>query len=69
MTNEFFNNAPVGEIFAERASKVTVSPYKGTHYFEINDAMGQAINRVDVDGTDDAASSWSKWVEAVEAIG
>ncbi len=69
ITNEFFNNAPIGEIFAERADAVSVSPYKGTHYFEINDAMGQAINRVDVDKTDDPESSWSKWVEAVKAIG
>lgn len=69
MTNEFFNNAPIGEIFAERAAAVTVAPYKGANYFVINDAMSQAINRVDVDKTDDAESSWNKFVEAVEAIG
>jgi len=68
ITNPFFNNAPIGEIFAERADAVTVAPYKGPHYFAINDAMAQAINRVEVDGTDDAASSWAKWVEAVQAL-
>ena len=68
ITNEFFNDAPIGEIFAERADAVTVAPYKGPNYFAINDAMAQAINRVEVDGTDDAASSWAKWVEAVEAL-
>ena len=69
ITNEFFNNAPVGEIMAERSAAVTVAPYKSTSYFAINDAMAQAINRVEVDGTDDAASSWAKWVDAVEALG
>ena len=68
ITNPFFNNAPIGEIFAERADAVTVAPYKGPHYFAINDAMAQAINRVEVDGTDDAASSWAKWVEAFQAL-
>lgn len=68
ITNPFFNDAPIGEIFAERAAAVTVAPYKGPNYFAVNDAMAQAINRVEVDGTDDAASSWAKWVEAVEAL-
>jgi cellobiose transport system substrate-binding protein len=69
ITNEFFNNAPIGEIFAERSAAVTVAPYKGPNYFAINDAMAQAINRVDVDKTDDAESSWAKWVDAVAALG
>ncbi|WP_149205311.1 extracellular solute-binding protein [Actinotalea subterranea] len=69
ITNEFFNDAPIGEIFATRAAAVTVAPYKGANYFPINDAMAQAINRVEVDGTDDATSSWDKWVAEVEAIG
>jgi len=68
ITNEFFNDAPIGEIFAERAAAVSVAPYKGPNYFAINDAMAQAINRVEVDGTDDAESSWTKWVEAVQAL-
>lgn len=68
VTNPFFNDAPIGEIFAERADAVTVAPYKGPNFFAINDAMAQAINRVEVDGTDDAASSWAKWVEAVQAL-
>ena len=53
ITNEFFNNAPIGEIFANRADAVSVAPYKGPNYFAINDAMSQAINRVDVDKTDE----------------
>ena len=69
ITNEFFNDAPIGEIFATRAAAVTVAPYKGANYFPINDAMAQAINRVEADGTDDPTSSWDKWVAEVEAIG
>ena len=40
----FFNNAPTGEIFADRAKAVTVSPFKGPKYFPINDAMQQALH-------------------------
>jgi cellobiose transport system substrate-binding protein len=67
--NEFFNDAPTGEILANRATAVTVAPFKGPNYFAINDAMQQALSRVDVDKTDDPASSWAKFEEAVNALG
>jgi cellobiose transport system substrate-binding protein len=68
-TNPFFNDAPTGQIFAERAQAVTVRPYKGPKYFSINTAIQDAITRVDVDGTDDPESSWQKFVADVEALG
>jgi cellobiose transport system substrate-binding protein len=68
-TNAFFNDAPTGEILANRAAAVTVAPFKGPNYFAINDAMQQALSRVDVDETDDPASSWTKFEEAVNALG
>lgn len=68
-TNEFFNNAPVGEILANRAAAVSVTPYKGPNYFAVNDALQSAITRVDVDKTDDAATSWTKFLDAVAALG
>ncbi|GAA1177315.1 extracellular solute-binding protein [Ornithinimicrobium humiphilum] len=68
-TNPFFNDAPTGQIFADRAEAVTMQPHKGPKYFEINSAMNDAITRVDVDGTDDADSSWAKFVEFVESLG
>ena len=68
-TNPFFNDAPTGQILADRAEAVTMMPHKGPHYFEINTALQDAITRVDVDGTDDPDSSWAKFVEAVEALG
>ncbi len=66
-TNEYFNDAPVGTIFSERAKAVDVSPFKGQYYFQINDAMQKALTRVE-DGTQDAAASWKQWVSEVEAI-
>ncbi len=66
-TNEYFNNAPVGAIFSERATAVKVSPFKGEFYFQINDAMQKALTRVE-DGTQTAAQSWDQWVSEVNAI-
>ena len=68
-TNPYFNNAPVGQIFTDRAKAVKVAPFKSTKYFPINDAMMNALSRVDVDGTDDAATSWTKFIADVEAVG
>ncbi|USQ77591.1 extracellular solute-binding protein [Ornithinimicrobium cryptoxanthini] len=68
-TNAFFNNAPTGEIFVDRAKAITFQPYKGPDYFSVNTALQDALTRVDVDGTDDATSSWDKFVADVEALG
>ena len=70
LTNAFFNNAPTGQIFINRAKAVNpVPPFKGPNYFAVNDAMQQALSRVDVDKTDDAAASWAKFVTDVKALG
>lgn len=68
-TNAFFNNAPAGEILSNRAEAVTLNPYKGPNYFAISTAMQQALNRVDVDQTDNADSSWAKFETEVNALG
>ncbi|ODT23651.1 extracellular solute-binding protein [Microbacterium sp. SCN 69-37] len=65
--NEFFNNAPVGQILTDRANAVTVSPFKGQFYFQINDAMQKALTRVE-EGTQDKAASWAQWQTEVAAI-
>jgi cellobiose transport system substrate-binding protein len=67
-TNTFFNDAPTGEILAERAQAVTVQPYKGPKYSDILQAFQAAILRVD-DGSQDAAESWDQFVTDVEALG
>ena len=69
VTNAFFADAPTGEIFADRAEAVTVVPFKGPKFSAINDAMQQAIARVDIDKTDDADASWDKFVSDVESLG
>lgn len=66
-TNAYFNDAPTGKILSERAQAVTVAPFKGEHYFQINDAMQKALTRVE-DGTQDAATSWKQWAEEVKAL-
>ena len=66
--NEYFNNAPVGQIFTDRAKAVSVAPFKGEFYFQVNDAMQKALTRVE-DGTQDKQASWDQWVSEVDAIG
>lgn len=66
-TNAFFNNAPVGKILTDRANAVTVSPFKGQFYFQINDAMQKALTRVE-EKTQDKAASWAQWQTEVAAI-
>jgi hypothetical protein len=39
-TNAFFDDAPTGQIFADRAKAITFQPYKGPDYFSINTALG-----------------------------
>ncbi len=67
-SNAFFNGAPTGKIFAERAKAVGATPFKGPKFFAINDAMQQALTRVDVDKSDDAGSSWTKFLAAVKSL-
>ena len=68
VTVPYFNDAPTGKIFAERAKAVTVSPFKGPKYFPINDALQQALTRVE-DGSATPEASWEKFVADVEALG
>ncbi|TFC73574.1 carbohydrate ABC transporter substrate-binding protein [Cryobacterium sp. TMS1-20-1] len=67
-TDAFFNNAPTGQILANRAAAVEVTPFKGEKYFAINDAMQQALTRVE-DGLMTPDESWDKWVSDVNALG
>ncbi|WP_460712131.1 ABC transporter substrate-binding protein [Nocardioides dilutus] len=64
----FFNDAPVGEILANRAEAVTVQPHKGPKYSDILQAFQAAILRID-DGSQDADESWEQFLVDVEALG
>ncbi|MCB7137149.1 ABC transporter substrate-binding protein [Cellulosimicrobium marinum] len=68
-TNDFFNDAPVGEIFVNRALAIDGAPYKGPNYFTIHTTVQDGIKRVDVEKTDDAASSWDKTLQSFQDLG
>jgi cellobiose transport system substrate-binding protein len=65
--NPYFNDAPTGSIFADRAEAVTVAPYKDANYFEYHQALQDAVTRV-FDGIEDQATSWATYVAQVEAF-
>ena len=69
VTNKFFNNAPTGQILADRANAVTVNPFKGPQYFAVRQVIADAINRVDVTKKQDAATSWAQAVKEFNALG
>lgn len=68
-TNEFFNDAPTGEILANRADGIESMPYKGPAFFAIQSIVTDALVRVDVAGTGDPASSWEQALADFDALG
>ncbi|QAY71691.1 extracellular solute-binding protein [Xylanimonas protaetiae] len=64
----FLNDAPVGEIFKNRAAAVTVTPFKGAQYFDIQTKLADALNRVDVTKTQTPAQSWDQWLQDVAGL-
>lgn len=62
----FFNDAPTGQIFANRADAVRSVPYKGPNYSVLDVAAQSALRRVDVEKTDDAATSWDKYIAEIQ---
>src|SRR5262245_10675112 len=67
MTNEFFNNAPVGTILGNRAAAITVQPYKGPKYSDILQAFQAALLRVD-DGSNSPDESWQTFLSDVDQL-
>ncbi len=66
--NAFFNDAPVGEILANRAEAVSIQPHKGPKYSDILQAFQAAVLRVD-DGSQSADESWDQFQTDVAALG
>ena len=64
----FFNDAPIGQILADRAEAVTVQPHKGPKYSDILQAFQAAVLRVD-DGSQSPDESWEQFQADVEALG
>jgi cellobiose transport system substrate-binding protein len=65
--NPYYNNAPTGQIYSDRAEAVTVAPFKNEVYFQYNEALQDAIIRV-FDGVEDKETSWQSFVSQVEAF-
>jgi len=68
VTNKFFNDAPTGQILADRAKAVTVNPFKGPQYFAVRQVIADAINRVDVTKKQTAEESWQQAVKEFNAL-
>ncbi|MEO7122408.1 MAG: hypothetical protein ABI400_04705 [Lacisediminihabitans sp.] len=66
--NEFFNNAPIGKIFIDRAKAVTVTPFKGAKYGSIMTAVQDGLTRVET-GKQSIDDSWAQTVTAIKALG
>ena len=66
--NEFFNSAPVGEIFSERATSIETQPFVGPNFFVINTVVADAITRWDNEGAD-PAGSWEQALTAYDELG
>ena len=67
-SNAFFNDAPTGEILANRAEAVEFLPYKGPRYADVNTAFQQAIQRVD-EGQESADEAWASFLADIERVG
>ena len=66
--NPYFNNAPIGQIFSDRAKAVKVTPYKGVKYAAIMQAVQDGLTRVESKKqTIDA--SWTQVVSDIKALG
>ncbi len=65
--NEYFNDAPTGQISVDRADAITVATFKGPKFFEFHDALQNAVTRV-FDGLEDQKTSWDTWVTEVSAF-
>ncbi|MFC5056425.1 ABC transporter substrate-binding protein [Saccharothrix xinjiangensis] len=60
LTNPFFDNAPTGRIWADRAAAVKVVPFKGPNYKKVHDVIVAGLNRVDVDKSQSVDQSWAQ---------
>jgi len=67
-TSEFFNDAPTGQILADRAEAVPFIAHKGPKFADINTAFQQAIQRVD-EGQESADEAWDSFLADVERLG
>ncbi|WP_244930110.1 ABC transporter substrate-binding protein [Nocardioides sp. W7] len=65
-TDDYFNGAPAGEIFSNRAAAITVQPYHGPLYSDVLQKFQDAINRVDQGVAPD--KSWATFEQDVASL-
>lgn len=65
-TDDYFNGAPAGEIFSNRAAAITVQPYHGPLYSDVLQKFQDAINRVDQGTSPD--DSWATFEQDVASL-
>ncbi|MFB9315741.1 extracellular solute-binding protein [Nocardioides plantarum] len=66
-TDEYFNNAPVGEIYSNRAAAIDVQPFQGPLYSDILGKFQLAIDRVD-EGSASPDKSWKTFLSDVASL-
>jgi cellobiose transport system substrate-binding protein len=65
--NAYFNNAPVGQIFINRARNVILKQHKGPRDGEINQIFSAALSRVD-DGKQPPDAAWKQALAQAEKV-
>ncbi|NIK60981.1 extracellular solute-binding protein [Kribbella shirazensis] len=65
--NAYFNNAPVGQIFVNRARNVILKQHKGPRDGEINQIFSAALSRVD-DGKQPSATAWEQALDQADTV-
>ena len=68
-TDPVLNDAPTGKIYSNRAKAVTVVPYRGDQYFDLNTKFQDALKRVDVTKEQSASESWQQFLSDVKSMG
>jgi cellobiose transport system substrate-binding protein len=63
--NAYFNNAPVGQIFVNRARNVILKQHKGPRDGEVNQIFSAALSRVD-DGKQTPDAAWNQALAQAE---
>lgn len=63
--NQYFNNAPVGKIFIDRANNVILKQHKGPRDGEINQVFTRALTRID-EGKQQPDDAWRQALREAE---
>ncbi|WP_298330045.1 extracellular solute-binding protein [Haloactinopolyspora sp.] len=68
MTHPFFNDAPTGTMFVNRALAVGEAQYKGPRDGDVNQALQNSLRRIE-DGSQEPDAAWEQFLEDAERVG